>query len=156
MVNACVECGSIPIYGKGYCRRCYQRHYMRKWRESPLVREKYRQLRKEYYKKHRDECIESFRRYAFKIKKEALTHYSNGEPKCACCGEKRIEFLCIDHINGKGNEQRKRVGWGTSFYRWLRKSNYPPGFQILCWNCNHAKAIYGRCPHQKELMVREE
>ena len=35
--------------------------------------------------------------------------YSEGQPKCACCGEKELSFLTIDHINGKGNIHRKEM-----------------------------------------------
>lgn len=31
---------------------------------------------------------------------------------------------------------------------WLRRNNYPNGFQVLCHNCNMAKGFYGKCPHQ--------
>lgn len=40
----------------------------------------------------------------------ALTYYSNGTLKCACCGDGHIEFLTIDHINGDGNKHRKEIG----------------------------------------------
>ena len=31
-------------------------------------------------------------------------HYSNGDVKCNCCGEREITFLSIDHINGGGKQ----------------------------------------------------
>ena len=31
-------------------------------------------------------------------------------------------------------------------YPWEK---YPPGYQVLCHNCNLAKGFYGSCPHQK-------
>ena len=33
--------------------------------------------------------------------------------------------------------------------QWIKKNNFPKGFQILCHNCNVAKGIYGECPHEK-------
>jgi hypothetical protein len=64
-----------------------------------------------------------------------------------------MEFLALDHINGGGNAHRREVTGsakgGPKFYYWLRDNNYPPGFQVLCHNCNQAKATYGRCPHQR-------
>jgi hypothetical protein len=36
---------------------------------------------------------------------------------------------------------------------WLVKNKFPGGFQVLCHNCNYAKARSGRCPHQ---VVRED
>ena len=32
-------------------------------------------------------------------------------------------------------------------YRWLKNHNYPEGFQVLCYNCNLPKGVYGVCPH---------
>jgi hypothetical protein len=50
-----------------------------------------------------------------------------------------MAFLVVDHINGEGNKHRKAIGrTGLNFYRWLRTSGYPPGFRVLCHNCNHA------------------
>lgn len=86
-----------------------------------------------------------------KIRLEVLNHYSNGDIKCNCCGEINHEFLAIDHINNDGAEN-KRNGepkGGIGFYTYLRKNNYPEGFQILCHNCNMAKAFYGICPHKR-------
>ena len=31
---------------------------------------------------------------------------------------------------------------------YLKKNNYPDGFQVLCWNCNLGRAHYGVCPHK--------
>ena len=72
---------------------------------------------------------------------------------CACCGEARLVFLTIDHIGEDGAEHRRLLGnkGGTKFYCWLRRNQYPSGFQALCWNCNSAKHILGYCPHQEEL-----
>lgn len=64
----------------------------------------------------------------------------------------KIEFLTIDHVNGKGNEHRKllfkhNVG-GVHMYRWLKRNNYPEGYTILCMNCNWAQRYGNICPHQ--------
>lgn len=84
------------------------------------------------------------KRYRDKIRRDAIEHYGG---KCACCGEDRIVFLCIDHIDGGGNTHRRAVGgYGSSFFAWLRRENYPSEFQVLCWNCNHARRM-GMCPH---------
>jgi len=84
-----------------------------------------------------------------KIKAEVIGHYGCA---CACCGENRLVFLVIDHVNGGGEKQRSKVGWGTQFYRWLRKNNYPDGYQVLCHNCNFAKRM-GVCPHKVQQDV---
>ena len=79
---------------------------------------------------------------------DVLRYYSNSTLQCACCGETQICFLGIDHINGGGYEDRKKGLGGGTLYHYLRKNNYPKGFQVLCHNCNQAKGYYGKCPHQ--------
>ena len=76
-----------------------------------------------------------------------LDHYGG---KCACCGESEWAFLHIDHINDDGAEHRRRDSTAAAIYNWLRKNDFPPGFQVLCANCNLAKYHYGVCPHQRK------
>ena len=88
-----------------------------------------------------------------KLKTEVFSHYSKSNPpKCTCCGESGLVFLTIDHINGGGRKHLKKhnreLRGGTVFYRWLRKNNYPKGFQVLCYNCNCAKRCSKFCPHK--------
>lgn len=97
----------------------------------------------EYYK-------ELSKRKTRKLRMEVLTHYSSDPPHCACCGESHIEFLALDHIDGNGNKHRKTIPSGSYIYQWIRNNKFPPGFQVLCHNCNMAKGFYGYCPHQKE------
>ena len=84
--------------------------------------------------------------YRAAIKFEVFEHYGK---VCACCGEDKIEFLAIDHINGGGTKHRKEVGSGIHLYQWLRRNNYPEGFRVLCHNCNQALGTYGYCPHNE-------
>ena len=77
---------------------------------------------------------------------KVLQHYGGEEPKCACCGESHLEFLSIDHINGGGNEHRKKEGI-RSMHIWLYKHKFPDGFRVLCHNCNFSYGLYGYCPH---------
>lgn len=81
------------------------------------------------------------------LRKETFDAYGG---RCACCGEDQLEVLTIDHVNNDGAEHRKITGAGSRFYAWLRKEGFPQDgrFQILCFNCNIAKKIYGTCPHQ--------
>lgn len=83
-----------------------------------------------------------------KIKLKVFMHYSNGDPKCACCGEKRLEFLCLDHINGGGMKHRKTFSGSIHF--WIVKHGYPPGYRVMCHNCNMAIGFFGYCPHQEK------
>lgn len=93
---------------------------------------------------------ERFKRAAFRRKYRVLSHYSNGVPVCACCGESLIGFLTLDHINGDGAQHRKALGihgGGYSFYGYIEKENYPSGYRVLCFNCNCSLGFMGYCPH---------
>jgi hypothetical protein len=79
---------------------------------------------------------------------EAINHYSNGSLVCACCGESDYRFLTIDHKNGGGIKDYPHYKKYGGLALWLRARGYPPGYQILCWNCNCAKGVYGVCPHK--------
>lgn len=90
-----------------------------------------------------------------KSKTNALVAYSGQNPTCSChgCNEHRWEFLTIDHIDGNGAAHRRSLSStrkvsGREFYVWLRKNNYPPGFRVLCMNCNFSLGAYGYCPHE--------
>jgi hypothetical protein len=71
-------------------------------------------------------------------KRLVLTRYSGGNIRCMWkkgCDIKDLRALTIDHINGGGNEHRKKVTCGRGgdqYYRWLIKNNFPEGFRVLC------------------------
>lgn len=85
--------------------------------------------------------------HGWTLRKEVLNAMGG---KCVCCGADRLEFLSVDHINNDGSNHRKEIGGAKAIYRWLKKNNYPEGFQVLCMNCNCAKSWYGICPHEKD------
>ena len=87
------------------------------------------------------------------LRRQVIAHYGG---KCVCCGEGMPEFLTFDHINGNGIKQRQgAIGYWTGGWRlalWLRAQGYPDGLvQVQCYNCNCARAFYGRgrCPHER-------
>lgn len=103
-----------------------------------------------HYRRNRERLIADAKEYRRLMKKCVIEHYGN---KCACCGESNIAFLQIDHIAENGNEHRRAIGRssGIGFYTWLKKNNFPEGFQVLCCNCNLGKHWNGGvCPHQQE------
>lgn len=89
--------------------------------------------------------------YRLRVKHEVITKYGGC---CACCGEKIIPFLTIDHVNNDGKKDRLEVfgmknpatiGW----YLKLRREDKRDDLQVLCFNCNLGKSINkGVCPHQ--------
>jgi hypothetical protein len=99
-------------------------------------------------------------RYA-RIKYDILSYYSGGKPSCECCHKSELEFLALDHKNGGGNKHRyelcnRRKSPGRSpagdiMYQWVRHNGFPPGFRVLCQDCNFAIGVFGYCPHQNEI-----
>lgn len=106
------------------------------------------------YLAHRSTRIEQAKANRQRLKLEVLRGYGN--PLCACCGEAHVEFLSIDHINGGGNTHRRALGTvGHGFYLWLKRQGYPPGFRVLCMNCNFAMRHGGHCPHSTLQRIPE-
>jgi hypothetical protein len=88
-----------------------------------------------------------------RLKMEVLHAYGGEHPACACCGESTPEFLAIDHLNGGGKNHRDNlIRSGTNMYAWLKREGFPPGFQVLCHNCNCALGYYGACPHRPKVV----
>lgn len=85
------------------------------------------------------------------LRVEVLSYYSKGIPTCACCGERTIQFLSIDHVEGNGNAHIRSLKNPSRIMQWLKKNNYPQGFRILCHNCNLSIGFYGSCPHSVKL-----
>lgn len=97
-----------------------------------------------------------------KLRLDALNAYSGNQPKCACpgCDENRLPFLVLDHINNDGAAHRRSLsgpnnktpeqpGAHAVWYQ-LKKLGYPPGYRVLCYNCNTARGL-GKCPvHEPE------
>jgi len=79
-------------------------------------------------------------KYFERVKKEMIEAYGS---RCALCGEDRLEFLTIDHVNGGGKKHRHSLGVSSGkrgFYMWLRKQGWPrDDYQLLCFNCNCSK-----------------
>lgn len=98
-------------------------------------------------------CIDRSRDKTMRLKMDAFNAY--GGPVCACCGETIPEFLQLDHIENNGAEHRKRGLMGTALYQLLKAQGYPPGYQVLCANCNFAKGILGFCPHHPPVNSRQ-
>jgi hypothetical protein len=145
--RACVKC--TEVYNRAR-RRFRAAHPDRVSRTIMSWVKRHRNERATYHRKWTKRNLEHKHDYGrrgnIRLRLQTLLHYGN---KCACCGEKDLRFLTIDHTNGHGNEHRRKIGkrGGGAFYRWLRDHGFPKGYQTLCWNCNCGKSVYGKCPH---------
>lgn len=152
-------CEKDGCAGKVYARRMCHQHYAQwqinryhhthegsstrwYWKNKELIHEKRQKVSQEFNAHQRNQ-----RR---SLKKDILSHYSTDEtknPLCAWCGFTDIRALCLDHIDNDGETHREALsglprGHGASgsvMYRWVKKNQYPEGFQVLCANCNLIK-----------------
>jgi hypothetical protein len=159
----CRKCGTIkPVeafhlrrsnagtpYRRGECRPCRNAddmtRYYAVYRHDPAHRERMRVTGLKHYYARQAYWQERHRANDRNMREETLAHYGG---RCACCGEGAYEFLAIDHEAGGGNVHRK-ANKIFSLHRWLKRNGFPPGFRVLCHNCNQALSHYGFCPHQR-------
>lgn len=148
----CAACGQPALPGLTVCQRCsdYQAE-KRAARKSSGLCNRCGKNRRAANTTLCDPCLVRGRDYMRGLRLAALNAY--GGPVCKCCGETEVAFLQIDHINNDGADHRRTVGY-AGIYGWLKTRNYPPGFQVLCANCNSAKSCYGICPHQLQRRTR--
>jgi hypothetical protein len=172
--RVCKDCGveqpieNFPTSGplkwrRTQCRPCYNEAakkraneaYKKDPEELKRRQREYREKRKtdgapvfkteEDYKQHRHDIYLARRE---RLRAETFAAY--GGAVCACCGETIERFLTLDHIYGGGNDERREAKCdGLTFYNWLKKQGYPPGYQVLCFNCNCGRHHNGGiCPHK--------
>ena len=105
-----------------------------------------------YWLANRDSLLVHQRQYSKESRRakkaELYAAYGNA---CACCGERREEFLTIDHINGGGRAHRKQLPNQSALYADIRRQGFPKDrYRLLCCNCNAATSGGRTCPHQRE------
>ena len=149
------KCGRKLVPGKTYCRKCHKRALSKA--KTKLLRNRARGLCNRCGVRPPlpgfvtcGECRSYGQDRHRKLRAEVIAAYGG---VCICCGETELVFLCIDHVHNDGAAHRKKVG--VNIYTWLKKNNWPKGFQVLCHNCNHAKHVLGECPHQKKKLGRK-
>ena len=122
----------------------------------------YHAIRLSKQKKYREENKElvnkrtrvSAKKTRLNLKIKVFSEYSKKQlgkdiPCCACCEESMLKFLTLDHIEGRKKMGHSKLLGGYKLQLWARENDYPPTLQVLCYNCNLAKGLFGRCPHQK-------
>lgn len=120
-----------------------ENHYKHREERLKSGRERYREYRKNpiYIEKQK----ERHRINHIIQRKICIEHYSNGKNCCELCGESDLDVLTLDHINGGGNQHRKKIGYHTSGV--IITNKFPEGYRILCMNCNMKEAkrlkLYG-------------
>lgn len=164
----CVHCGIIksktefsPRKGTkdglaSWCKPCRREKYngryndkrRDRWKNDPKLRERNKIAAKKYQLLNKEK-IKTNSRKVRQAKREAVIIKYGG--KCACCGEGNLLFLCIDHIHNNGATERKEIGGSNGVYnKLINEEVLADQYQVLCYNCNSAKEIYGICPHKTQ------
>lgn len=117
----------------------------RKTNDNALVNQDWKEYAKTWrsqdgYKQYKG--LKDADNYA-KARDQIFNHYCQGNPRCMSCGVQDKRVLAIDHINNDGAKHRSEIGQLTPVW-WIIKNNFPPGFQILCCNCNWIKELERR------------
>jgi hypothetical protein len=105
----------------------------------------YKKVPKVLHDSTRPKLIGCERAYRSKLKNVVFEKLGSS---CVCCGMGDKDVLTIDHMNNDGNECRKRQS-RLQTLREIRDSSDTSIYQILCWNCNCSKGLYGSCPHTR-------
>ena len=130
--NKCKCCKTIQIKhkGRGLCIQCWERLI----RNKTLKRKKWQ---KEYREKNMGRIRKNNDKYNHSLRQKVIDSLGG---KCKRCGFKDIRALQVDHINGGGYQELKKL---SAKYRYklvletikTNKNKY----QLLCANCNWIK-----------------
>ena len=90
---------------------------------------------------------ENARRAYAELRNRVIAGYGG---RCICCGESIEVFLTLDHVLNNGADARKQSGYNLrTLYKRVIDDNFPPEYQLHCWNCNCGRAKNGGiCPHK--------
>jgi hypothetical protein len=108
-----------------------------------------RERDRRYRQAHPEKFALKSKEWQQRLREATLLHYGGNPPRCSCCGETIMEFLTIDHINGRKGTGHSRSFGGWRLYHWLKKHDFPDGYRVLCYNCNCSQARTKVCPHAK-------
>jgi hypothetical protein len=134
----CPVCNTSARTKSGRCIECARiyNHTYRQANKDSIIKWK-----KSYRKTHRQDI----NAYAKKTHQNNRTRNNlkikifdaYGGCRCKSCGIEDLDVLSIDHVEGGGNKHRlkEKISSGPQFYRWLKKNTYPPGYRVLCMNC---------------------
>ena len=98
-------------------------------------KDSYRPKKAALMRKYRAKNPEKYRKqslkYRQKLRTKLLEIYGD---KCVLCGFNNLKALTLDHIDGKGNEERRKMTeW--AIYRNARDNYQPEKYRTLCMNC---------------------
>ena len=95
---------------------------------------------------HHTEKMRQYLKTAKAKNKREVIEFLGG--KCACCGEKRLPFLQIDHVNNDGKKWRDTDNGHNILIAIKMGRVTASDLQVLCANCHQSKTLLGYCIHK--------
>lgn len=142
-LKTCIKCAdSFPLSSfyknhrngrpRARCKTCMNKY-----------RSKKRYIRKDPAL-HQAQIVRAKRSRRYRLRVQVISGYGG---KCVCCSEDNYGFLTVDHVHNNGSEERSAGIAQETLYKLIIQRNFPPDYQILCYNCNCGRARFGMCPH---------
>lgn len=133
-----------PEYGKNYylTHKEHLQKVQKKWgeRHKEEIRERARLWRLNNKERYNANTAKSAHKRTMEIRNEILQLLGN---KCSICGFSDERALCIDHIHGGGNIERKKFSNYFMNLKYILKQlkTGSKDYQLLCYNHNRIKSI---------------
>jgi hypothetical protein len=141
------------------CPKCYGIRRRKKYIERESIRQRIKVKSAIWRASHKEHTYKYRTIYSKALKEATFKNYSKSEIiKCTHCGlSGDLDKLSLDHIDNNGHAFRKATGLsGNKLYSWLKSHNFPPGYQVLCHNCNILKrnSRYNK-PSKASTVIRQ-
>lgn len=119
--------------------------------EEGLLNERKRCLKHTHtYRKKHKERVQQSRKATYNNRKFRALKMINEEVKCSRCGCDVLDLLEINHINGGGCKELKKVG-GSLYDKILSGERDTQGLEILCRVCNALDYVERKQPEIKGM-----
>ena len=129
---------------ESYKRNKYKirKKFKKRYHSDPAFRKKVLAATREY--NHERGGFEVARKRAQRNKDAAFAAYGGYKCQGQGCNVTDLQLLNIDHEGGRKRHNHPVKMRGDWLYSWLKTHNYPPGFRVLCFNCNVKEYHNGR------------
>lgn len=115
------------------------KQYKQEHHEEELAR--HYKWREEHYEEYLEDQRQRTNARRNKLREQILDILGR---RCVRCGyDTDVRALQIDHVNGGGSQERKKLVYGIPYYRRILESVQANSgeFQVLCANCNVIKRM---------------
>jgi hypothetical protein len=112
--------------------------------------EQRRATRRRWRKNHPDRSAAQVRRKRARVRDIALRRIAGGVPRCAGCGCTDVRLLEVNHKNGGGRTEHRKLGAGVLVRLVARGKRAIDDLDLRCKVCNALHAIGLKFPGAEE------